>query len=44
MERLKNLAISIQKPKDYNPEVTAIKYENGKLLFELNQSVKLEWF
>ena len=44
VERLKNLAISIQKPKDYNPEVTAIKYENGKLLFELNQSVKLEWF
>ena len=44
VKRLRSLAINIQKPEDYNPHVVAIKYERGKLLFELDQPVNEEWF
>ena len=44
VKRLKNLAISIQKPEDYNPQVIAIKYESGNLLFELDQPINADWF
>jgi serine/threonine protein kinase len=44
VKRLRNLAISVQKPEDYNPEVIAIKYESGNLLFELDQPINTDWF
>ena len=44
VKRLRNLAISVQKPEDYNPEVIAIKYESGNLLFELDQPINADWF
>ena len=43
-KRLREMSISLKKPKEYNPKVVAIKYDSGNLLFELDHPIIDEWF
>lgn len=44
VRRLRELSFELQKPEEYNPMIISVKYENEKLLFELNQNIISDWF
>lgn len=43
-KKLKEKSFAIKELEEYNPKVVTIKYSDGKLLFEIDQPVKKEWF